>query len=49
MLLANETVATHLEAQQAPALYRIHEEPDILKIAKFEEFISASGTAWGRR
>src|SRR5882757_4033506 len=40
MLLANETVATHLESQQAPALYRIHEEPDILKIAKFEEFIS---------
>src|SRR5205823_7488467 len=34
MLLANETVATYLEAQNAPALYRIHEEPDILKVAK---------------
>jgi ribonuclease R len=43
MLLANETVATHLEAQNAPALYRIHEEPDILKVAKFEEFISGFG------
>jgi ribonuclease R len=43
MLLANETVATHLEAQAAPALYRIHEEPDILKVAKFEEFISGFG------
>jgi ribonuclease R len=43
MLLANETVATHLEAQTAPALYRIHEEPDILKVAKFEEFISGFG------
>src|SRR4051794_15703789 len=43
MLLANETVATYLEAQGAPALYRIHEEPDILKIAKFEEFISGFG------
>src|SRR5688572_16535676 len=30
MLLANETVASYLEAQAAPALYRIHEEPDIL-------------------
>ena len=43
MLLANETVASHLEAQSAPALYRIHEEPDILKVAKFEEFISGFG------
>jgi ribonuclease R len=43
MLLANETVASYLEAQNAPALYRIHEEPDILKVAKFEEFISGLG------
>jgi len=43
MLLANETVASYLEAQHAPALYRIHEEPDILKVAKFEEFISGFG------
>jgi ribonuclease R len=43
MLLANETVATYLEAQNVPALYRIHEEPDILKVAKFEEFISGFG------
>jgi ribonuclease R len=43
MLLANQTVASHLEAQDAPALYRIHEEPDILKVAKFEEFISGFG------
>src|SRR3954469_21234470 len=40
MLLANETVATYLETEKAPALYRIHEEPDILKVAKFEEFIA---------
>jgi ribonuclease R len=40
MLLANETVATYLESQRAPTLYRIHEEPDILKIAKFEEFVA---------
>jgi ribonuclease R len=43
MLLANETVASFLESQEAPALYRIHEEPDILKVAKFEEFISGFG------
>src|SRR5260370_24602982 len=43
MLLANETVASFLEAQHAPALYRIHEEPDIMKVAKFEEFISGFG------
>ena len=43
MLLANETVASYLEAQNAPALYRVHEEPDILKVAKFEEFISGFG------
>src|SRR5881396_1885957 len=43
MLLANETVATYLEAQKVPALYRIHEEPDILKVAKFEEIISGFG------
>ena len=43
MLLANETVASYLEAQNAPTLYRIHEEPDILKVAKFEEFISGFG------
>src|SRR5438132_18649 len=43
MLLANETVASYLEAQEAPALYRVHEEPDVLKVAKFEEFISGFG------
>jgi ribonuclease R len=43
MLLANETVASYLEAQHAPALYRVHEEPDVLKVAKFEDFISGFG------
>jgi ribonuclease R len=47
MLLANETVASYLEAQSAPALYRIHEEPDVLKIAKFEEFVSGFGYSLG--
>jgi ribonuclease R len=47
MLLANETVASYLEAQTAPALYRIHEEPDVLKVAKFEEFVSGFGYSLG--
>ena len=47
MLLANETVASYLEAQDAPALYRVHEEPDVLKVAKFEEFISGFGYSLG--
>src|SRR5581483_7710522 len=47
MLLANETVASYLDAQHAPALYRVHEEPDILKVAKFEDFISGFGFSLG--
>jgi ribonuclease R len=47
MLLANETVATYLESQSAPTLYRIHEEPDVMKVAKFEDFISGFGYSLG--
>jgi ribonuclease R len=43
MLLANETVAHHLEAQGVPMLYRIHEEPDPVKVGQFEEFITTLG------
>ena len=43
MLLANETVASHLETQNAPALYRVHEEPDVMKVSKFEDFIQGFG------
>ena len=41
MLLANETVAGHLESKAMPSLYRIHEPPDPLKVLQFEEFIGA--------
>ncbi len=47
MLLANETVASHLEANIAPSLYRIHEEPDVLKVSKFEDFVSGFGYSLG--
>jgi ribonuclease R len=43
MLLANETVAAHLESVGMPALYRIHEEPDPLKVQLFEEFVGTLG------
>ena len=43
MLLANETVARHLESNGMPALYRIHEPPEALKVMQFEEFVSSLG------
>jgi len=43
MLLANETVAGHLESHAMPSLYRIHERPDPLKVEQFEEFVSSFG------
>ena len=47
MLLANETVADYLEERGGPGLYRIHEEPDPLKVEQFEEFISGFGHSLG--
>lgn len=47
MLLANETVAAHLEKNGMPALYRIHEPPDPLKVLQFEEFVSGFGYSLG--
>ena len=47
MLLANETVASYLEAHKVPTLYRVHEDPDPLKVLKFEEFISGFGYSLG--
>ena len=47
MLLANETVAQHLDDQEVPTLYRIHEDPDPLKVEEFEEFISTMGYTLG--
>jgi ribonuclease R len=43
MLLANETVAQHLDEHEVPSLFRIHEAPDPLKVAEFEEFIATLG------
>jgi ribonuclease R len=43
MLLANETVARHLEERTFPTVYRVHEPPDPLKVEQFEAFISTLG------
>ncbi len=43
MLLANETVAAHLVANDAPALHRVHEAPDAKKVEDFEAFITTLG------
>ena len=48
MLLANETVAAHLDEHDVPTLYRVHEEPDPLKVEEFEEFISTLGYSLGQ-
>ena len=43
MLAANETVAEHFYWQEAPFLYRIHENPDEEKIKKLRTFIKNFG------
>jgi ribonuclease R len=43
MLLANETVASHLVAHDVPALHRVHEAPDVKKVEDFETFITTLG------
>jgi ribonuclease R len=43
MLLANETVAAHLETHDVPTLYRVHEAPDPKKVLEFETFIATLG------
>jgi ribonuclease R len=47
MLVANETVAQHLADSEVPTLYRVHEEPDPLKVEEFEEFIATLGYGLG--
>jgi ribonuclease R len=43
MLLANETVARHLESLNVPSLYRIHEEPNLEKVEEFAEIAASFG------
>ncbi len=48
MLVANETVAQHLDDQEVPSLFRVHEDPDPLKVEQFEEFVATLGYTPGR-
>lgn len=43
MILANEVVARHLEENDIPSLYRVHEEPDPTKVQDFAEIVSGFG------
>ena len=43
MLLANETVAAHLERADMPSLYRVHEAPDPVRLLEFEAFLQSLG------
>jgi ribonuclease R len=43
MLLANQTVAEYLQDQSIPLLYRIHEEPDPMKVDRFLEIAGRFG------
>ncbi len=49
MLLANETVAAHLEGNGVPALHRVHEAPDAKKVEEFEAFITTLGYSLAAR
>ena len=47
MLVANETVARHLEESALPALFRIHDRPDSDKVASFDAFTTTLGHRLG--
>ncbi|MBI5814192.1 MAG: ribonuclease R [Nitrospinae bacterium] len=43
MLAANRTVAGHFIKSRYPAVFRVHDEPDPVKLEAFREFIQAFG------
>jgi ribonuclease R len=43
MLLANETVAKHFSRRKAPAIYRVHEDPDPFKLEAFKDLTLSLG------
>jgi ribonuclease R len=47
MLSANEAVASHLEKEAIPSLYRIHETPDPKRVLEFEELAARFGYSLG--
>ncbi len=49
MLLANECVAQTLSSSGGPALYRVHEKPDPIKVDEFAEFALSLGYTLEKR
>jgi len=49
MIAANEAVAEYIEGIGAPSLYRIHEEPDPMKLADMTRVINSLGILRGKR
>jgi VacB and RNase II family 3''-5'' exoribonucleases len=47
MLAANEAVASALDAEEIPTIYRIHEPPDPKRIMEFEEIAAHFGYSLG--
>ena len=47
MLAANECVASWIESQGLPSIYRIHEKPDAKRVANFEEIAAHFGYSLG--
>ena len=47
MLAANEVVAGYLRDHGDSALFRIHEQPDLVKVSEFDDFASALGHGLG--
>ncbi len=43
MIIANITVAKHMEKTEEPFIYRTHEEPDIEKVIKFVDLVAGLG------
>ncbi len=43
MLIANETVARHMELKEEPFIYRVHETPNTEKIERFQSLLAALG------
>ena len=43
MLIANETVARHMELKEEPFVYRVHETPTAEKIERFQSLLGALG------
>ena len=43
MLVANEAVAAELKKRAIPTIYRVHENPDLEKLAEYREFVLGFG------